>query len=220
VRQMKQEKRRTPLSAYLDLVLGVSLILSLVFPQMFFGFVDARLNALIGVIFLILLVGRGGGAIIALIMIGIVEKIVRSIGKWYLTSFITYVRNMFLVFLVSYLEGMIIMLMFGMMMLIANAVAYVAHVQTPETFTASAAFLGPIAHDTLGWFVSDNSELPMFVLGVLLTAFSFLALYLIKAHDFSLVMKFGFVGKSSKKTYENMLKLTKGEDVDPGPLLG
>ena len=112
------------------------------------------------------------------------------------------------------------LLMFGMMMVIANAVAYVAHIQAPGILTASAEFLQPIAHDTLGWFVSDKSELPAFVLGVLLTAFSFFGLYLIKAHDFSLVMKFGFAGKNSKKTYEDMLKLVKGEDVEIGPLLG
>ncbi|MDD5172199.1 MAG: hypothetical protein PHF60_04150 [Candidatus ainarchaeum sp.] len=216
---MKQEKKHTPLSAYLDLALGILLILSLAFPQVFFGFVDARLNALIGVIFLVLLVGRGGGAIIALIMIGIVEKIFRSIGKWYLTSFITYVRNTFLVFLVSYLEGMVIMLIFGMMMLIANAATYVAHIQAPEIFAASAAFLEPVAHDTLGWFVSDKSEVAAFVLGVLLTAFSFLALYLIKAYDFSFVKKLGFPRKATKEMYEKLLRLTKGEDVEIGPLL-
>ena len=124
---------------------------------------------------------------------------------WFLTEAYWSVVKKALAFLVSYLEGILLLICpFPITVPLGYALPYLLN----------RASLEPIANAMFGAITKDPYTI--FVMAIVATASSYFALFLLKTFDFSFGRIFVrlFVRGWDEAGYEKLLSLAKGEDVD------
>ena len=194
--------------AYADLATGILLIASLLIPDLAVGIVDARTGAVLGFIVILLFAGRGFGIVVGVVLIKVAYSIAHSSRSDKILSLAILAERSFTTFIVSYLEGLVLMIISSVIIVPAMLLISVSPAKSyyMEKIT-------PIAEQTLGGFVGGN-VLMGYILAVTFTAFSFFSLYLLKVWDFSIWRYYmGFRSKNAGAEYEKMLQAAKGKEV-------
>lgn len=184
--------------AYFDLAIGLLLMLSLVFPQSLFPLVDYGINALLGFVFILLIAGRGFGTFIVLFAVGIFRWLASLLKLEPAVLLLNWVEKTFMIFFVSYYEGLLlilisVVLIFPLVLLVGIAQDYhvdlwagsgleALYLQNKEVLTDMAIeTFRPLPPNFIGG--GNERKYQIFAFSMLLTAFSFFALFLIKAKN-------------------------------------
>ncbi len=209
--------------AYLDLATAVIIFLALLFPQYILALIDMQNMAFLGALFVLLFAGRGFLAIVAMLFFRVIEWIVRWLKVEVLSAILNYVKKMFLISIMGYLDGLGLLMVFVIltMPLTLPFFSYMeqSHFQElsfifsplKEPYLANKGILMKLGEATFGW-IHDDSEKKygIFVICVVLTAFSYLALFSIKRFNFSISSYF-VNSPQAKQGHELLMKVVRNE---------
>jgi hypothetical protein len=193
--------------ANIDLLIGIILFFSILFPEAIFRIIDPSYYALAGYAFIFLIAGKGFGASVLLIFSMATRPLFSTLG---LTGFLDSMMMRFAVFLVSYLEGLLLLVPIGFAAWILGSILF--GIPALESFIEGRETAFSVFSDDV--FAFGNSMEKIFILSILLTSASFISLFLIKQFNLSLGRLIPGKGKNKKKgtkAYEHALQYIRGK---------
>jgi hypothetical protein len=200
----KVEKLKRNNYAWLDLIMGVVLLLAIMFPSTLGFLVDLKLTAFLGLLFLFLLIaGRGFGVIIVVALLEILKKTVNWVGFGAAARSINKLMALFVISLFSVVEGIILLAISFIVIILPVTFVSPSIVQGVISYYENDKVIASIAVEIARILSCCSKADPqtyvlIIVLSVVVSAFSCFSIFLYKAIDFSL-LKWWISAKSNIK---------------------
>lgn len=172
--------------ALLDLSMGIVLLLVLIFPSSLSFLVDLHLTAIFGLLFLMLMAGRGVGTAVVLFLFAILKWIAKTVRFDAAFGAFGRLEMMFLAFMFSCMEATMLM---AIVLVLLFPLILMAHetVENIISYYKTNAVIASVAEGVCCVNTDETGRIFIVVLSMALAAFSYFAVFLLKRWDFALL---------------------------------